>query len=227
MFEQILSSLDGLTDLERADVLRVLMSKDSRLSKVKALLGITTTDQDDVLEFVIQTVEDMILSYINQDTLPPRLENVLIVMCVSYYKSAGLGTTTAAVGPVASVKRGDVQTSFATGSGSSGSANTFNLGTDSGDFFGWKTVLNEYRVLTANFSAVFRPTLHKPTGRLTPPLPFGRKSAIRRKNGRPGPSRSAHMTPTTAATKCPTTGNTGHLTSTRTSGNLASMAGRR
>lgn len=69
MFEQILSSLDGLTDLERADVLRVLMSKDSRLSKVKALLGITTTDQDDVLEFVIQTVEDMILSYINQDTL--------------------------------------------------------------------------------------------------------------------------------------------------------------
>ena len=157
MFEQILSSLDGLTDLERADVLRVLMSKDNRLSKVKALLGITTTDQDDVLEFVIQTVEDMILSYINQDTLPPRLENVLIVMCVSYYKSAGLGTTTAAVGPVAStqtatgpvssVKRGDVQTSFATGSGSSGSANTFNLGTDSGDFFGWKTVLNEYRVL--------------------------------------------------------------------------------
>ena len=127
MFEQILSSLDGLTDLERADVLRVLMSKDSRHSKVKALLGITTTDQDDVLEFVIQTVEDMILSYINQDTLPPRLENVLIVMCVSYYKSAGLGTTTAA--------------------GSSGSANTFNLGTDSGDFFGWKTVLNEYRVL--------------------------------------------------------------------------------
>lgn len=147
MFEQILSSLDSLTDLERADVLRVLMSKDSRLSKVKALLGITTTDQDDVLEFVIQTVEDMILSHINQDTLPPRLENVLIVMCVSYYKSAGLGTTTAAVGPVASVKRGDVQTSFATGSGSSGSANTFNLGTDSGDFFGWKTVLNEYRVL--------------------------------------------------------------------------------
>ena len=76
MFEQILSSLDGLTDLERADVLRVLMSKDSRLSKVKALLGITTTDQDDVLEFVIQTVEDMILSYINQDTLPPRLLRV-------------------------------------------------------------------------------------------------------------------------------------------------------
>ena len=147
MLNQILSSLEGLSEADRATVLRTLMSKDSRLSKVKALLGITTTDQDDVLEFVIQTVEDMILSYINQDTLPPRLENVLIVMCVSYYKSAGLGNSSATTGPVASVKRGDVQTSFATGSGSSGSANTFNLGTDSGDFFGWKTVLNEYRVL--------------------------------------------------------------------------------
>lgn len=145
MFEQILSSLDGLTDLERADVLRVLMSKDSRLSKVKALLGITTTDQDDVLEFVIQTVEDMVLSYINQDTLPAPLENALIVMCASYYKAAGLGTTQAAVGPVASVKRGDVTTSFANASGASGSASTFNLGADGQDFFGWRTVLNEYR----------------------------------------------------------------------------------
>lgn len=147
MYEQILSSLDGLTDLERAVVLRVLTSKDNRLSKVKALLGITTSDLDDVLEFVILTVEDMVLTYINQDNLPARLENVLVVMCVSYYKSAGLGNTAAAVGPVASVKRGDVQTSFAAGSGSSGSANTFNLGTENGDFFGWKTVLNEFRKL--------------------------------------------------------------------------------
>ena len=65
------------------------------------------------------------LSYlINQDVLPTPLENALIVMCVSYYKAAGLGTTQAAVGPVASVKRGDVQTSFANASGASGSAST-------------------------------------------------------------------------------------------------------
>ena len=145
MFEQILSSLDGLTDLERADVLRVLMSKEDRLEKVKALLGINGTDQDEVLLFVVQTVEDLVLSYINQDTLPAPLENALIVMCVSYYKAAGLGTTQAAVGPVASVKRGDVTTSFANASGASGSASTFNLGADGQDFFGWRTVLNEYR----------------------------------------------------------------------------------
>ena len=145
MLQQILSSLDGLTDLEQKEVLRVLMSKDGRLEKVKALLGIQTEDHDAILEYVIQTVEKMVIRYINWDTLPEDLENVLVVMCVSYYKSAGLGNSSATTGPVASVKRGDVQTTFATGSGSSGSANTFNLGADNGEFFGWKTVLNEYR----------------------------------------------------------------------------------
>ena len=136
MLQQILSSLDGLTALEQKEVLRVLMSKEDRLAKVKALLGINGTDQDEVLLFVVQTVEDLVLSYINQDTLPAPLENALIVMCVSYYKAAGLGTTQAAVGPVAS---------FANASGASGSASTFNLGADGQDFFGWRTVLNEYR----------------------------------------------------------------------------------
>lgn len=147
MLNQLLSSLEGLTGADRATVLRTLMSSDTRLSKVKVLLGITADDQDDVLTFVIQTVEDMVLRYINQDALPEALENVLVVMCVSYYKSAGLGDTAATTGPVTSVKRGDVQTTFATGSGSSGSANTFNLGSDNGEFFGWRTVLNEYRKL--------------------------------------------------------------------------------
>jgi len=148
VLEQILSSLEGLTDLEKNEVLRVLMMPTyNRLEKVKALLGITGTDQDDLLLFVIETTEEMILSYINHDTLPAPLEKVLVVMCVSYYKAAGLGNTQAAVGPVASVKRGDVQTSFANTSGASGSASTFNLGAEGADFFGWRTVLNEYRKL--------------------------------------------------------------------------------
>lgn len=147
MLDQLLSSLEGLTDLERNKALRLLLSKDGRLQKVKVLLGIKGQEQDDILEFVIQTIEDQVLRYINQETLPEGLERILVVMCVSYYKSASLGDSTAAVGPVASVRRGDVQTSFATGSGASGSANTFNLGADNDDFFGWKTVLNEYRKL--------------------------------------------------------------------------------
>ena len=55
VLDQILSSLDGLTDLDRAEVLRVLMSKDDRLTKVKALLGITGTEQDDLVLFTIET----------------------------------------------------------------------------------------------------------------------------------------------------------------------------
>ena len=89
----------------------------------------------------------MVLSYINQDALPTKLERVLIVMCVSYYKSAGLGNAQAATGPVFSVRRGDVQTSFATPSCASGSAQTFNLGSQAEDFFGWRTTLNSYRKL--------------------------------------------------------------------------------
>lgn len=72
MLQQILSSLDGLTALEQKEVLRVLMSKEDRLAKVKALLGINGTDQDEVLLFVVQTVEDLVLSYINQERFPPR-----------------------------------------------------------------------------------------------------------------------------------------------------------
>ena len=56
MLQQILSSLDSLTALEQKEVLRVLMSKEDRLAKVKALLGINGTDQDEVLLFVVQTV---------------------------------------------------------------------------------------------------------------------------------------------------------------------------
>ena len=109
MLKEILASLEGLTDLERAEVLRTLMSGQTVLQKVKTLLGITTEDQDDVLEYVIQTVQTLVLRYINWDELPLELENVLAVMCVSYYKAAGLGTTAAAPGAVSSVKRGDVR----------------------------------------------------------------------------------------------------------------------
>ena len=98
MLKEILASLEGLTDLERAEVLRTLMSEQTVLQKVKVLLGITTEDQDDVLEYVIQTVQALVLRYINWDELPLELENVLAVMCVSYYKAAGLGTTAAAPG---------------------------------------------------------------------------------------------------------------------------------
>lgn len=145
MLDQILSVLDDL-GIDRAVALKALMSDADPLDVVKSLLGITGDTQDSVIQFVINTIQDMILSYINQETLPTQLKNVLVVMCVSYYKGAGLGDSSIAAGPVASVKRGDVQTSFAVNSGASASAATFNLGAGD-DFFGWKTVLQPYRKL--------------------------------------------------------------------------------
>lgn len=119
---------------------------EERLAELKSLLGIAGNERDDTLRFVLSAAEDRILAYIGHDVLPDALEKILILICVSYFKTAGLGDA-AAASPIASVKRGDVQTSFATASGASGSASTFNLGAENGDFFGWKTALNEYRKL--------------------------------------------------------------------------------
>lgn len=146
MLEQILSSLDNL-GIDRAAALKVLMADDNILTMVKRLLGIVDDGQDDVLEFIIQMMEGQILRYINWGSFPDELQRILVIMVVSYYKSAGLGNAEAAAGQVSSVKRGDVSVSYATAAGSSGSASTFNLGAENGDFFGWRTVLNEYRKL--------------------------------------------------------------------------------
>ena len=139
MLKEILATLEGLTDLERAEVLRTLMSGQTVLQKAKTLLGITTEDQDDVLEYVIQTVQTLVLRYINWDELPMELENVLAVMCVSYYKAAGLGTTAAAPGAVSSVKRGDVQTNFG--------AEKTAVDLSGNGFFGYRAMLDPFRKL--------------------------------------------------------------------------------
>lgn len=145
MLEQTLETLDNL-GIDRKEALRALAASDGRLEKLRALLGLLDSGEDDTLLFVLQAVEDRILAYINQDALPPQLENALALMAASYYKAAGLGSAQAA-GLVASVKRGDVQTSFAVAAGASGAAETFNLGADADGFFGWRAVLNEFRKL--------------------------------------------------------------------------------
>lgn len=119
---------------------------DKRLEKVKILLGINDNEQDELLLFVLEAVEKRVLSYINRDTLPEGLEEALLLITVSYFKSSNLGDSQEATGPVASVSRGNVSTSFAVSAGASGSAQTFNLGAGD-DFFGWRNVLNEYRKL--------------------------------------------------------------------------------
>lgn len=123
-----------------------MKSLEQSLSELKLLLGIGSTDKDGLLTFTLQTVEDQVLSYINQETLPGGLERPLVLMSASYWKGAALGSEEAASGPVASVSRGNVSTSFAAKVGASAAAGTFELG-DDGAFFGWRDTLNRYRKL--------------------------------------------------------------------------------
>ena len=126
------------------------MEQSERVFNVRRLLGngaIGAGYQDEYIDAALKSIEDQILGYINWETLPPQLENTLILMTVSYLKSAGLGSGEISAGPVASVNRGDVQTTFAVSAGAYRSAGTFNLGADGGEFFGWRQVLNPYRRL--------------------------------------------------------------------------------
>ncbi|KAF5056843.1 hypothetical protein DSECCO2_362910 [anaerobic digester metagenome] len=119
---------------------------EERLSQLKVVLGITGEEKDDLLKFALGTVEDQVLAYIKQDTIPSGLERTLILMTASYWKGAGIGNEQTAAGPVSSVNRGDVSTSFASAAGAEATAGTFGLGGGDG-FFGWRTALNAYRKL--------------------------------------------------------------------------------
>ena len=60
MIDQALSTLSGLTDLDRTAILQILMGQDDRTLKIKALLGITGDSKDHIIQFVVETVEDMV-----------------------------------------------------------------------------------------------------------------------------------------------------------------------
>ena len=116
-----------------------------RLVRLKHLLGIVEEEQDGLLSTELQAVEDQVLNYLGREELTPELERALLLMTASYWKGAALGGG-AAAGPVASVKRGDVSTSFAVSGGAAAGAGTFELA-DGGAFFGWRETLNGYRKL--------------------------------------------------------------------------------
>ena len=100
-----------------------------RLEQLKKILGVTDPAKDDLLTF-----------------LPEQLERPLVMIAAAHWKSAGYGKEQVAAGPVTSVKRGDVTTSFAAAAGADASSGTFELGGGDG-FFGWRTTLNAYRKL--------------------------------------------------------------------------------
>ena len=82
-------------------------------------------------------------------------------------------------------------------------------------------------IRTGSCINAFRPIRHKRTGRRTKPQAFGRRFPIRRRNGRNGPSRLAHMTHTARTPRCRTMASIGPALWTATCGSLVCTGGRR
>ena len=61
------------------------------LDKLKTLLGITDSEKDFALQFVIDAVTDMVLNYCNIEKLPPQLENTVLSICMDKYRADSIG----------------------------------------------------------------------------------------------------------------------------------------
>jgi len=118
------------------------MTHEERLCKLIEALG-SEADMFSA-DFGLTSVESMVLSYINHETLPKELDNTVILMATAYCKSAALGSMDTSEGAVTKIKRGDTEVSY--NAGASPSANTFDLVNGEG-LAGWRTILNEYRRL--------------------------------------------------------------------------------
>lgn len=76
------------------------------LTKIKVLLNITDSSQDELLSLYLDIVKQKVLNYCNRDDIPTELELVVVEMTAKQFKSRG-GRV------VQSVKRGDTQTNYA------------------------------------------------------------------------------------------------------------------
>lgn len=65
------------------------------LEKLKIMLGITGTDQDDMLQLFLDDVETDILTWTNRDKLPDALEPIQRQLAVMRYNKQGIEGETA------------------------------------------------------------------------------------------------------------------------------------
>ena len=81
------------------------------VSTFRSLLGITTTDKDDVLQFVLDDVEETVLNYCNLDTLPKGLVKTAYRMAMDLYRAESFGQEAIESG-VSSISEGGATVSF-------------------------------------------------------------------------------------------------------------------
>lgn len=89
----------------------------TQLEMLKSLLGIGDSSKDDILNFIIAKVSDMVCNYCRLKTVPVRLERVMLNMCVDLYRAECLGQEQAD-GPVRGISEGKVSVTFASATNS-------------------------------------------------------------------------------------------------------------
>ncbi|MDI3536508.1 MAG: hypothetical protein PWR12_692 [Eubacteriaceae bacterium] len=82
------------------------------LEKLKILLGITAADQNDLLQFCIDSVTEAICNYCNVDTVPNGTILTAYRMAADLYRNENLGSENLPSGAVASTSMGDTSVSF-------------------------------------------------------------------------------------------------------------------
>lgn len=111
-----------------------------RLEKLKLILGIEGNDEDDLLNYLLESTEQMILNYCNISELPAELEDVLIAMTADMYR---FRLRDMGVGKVSQMKIGDTTIQYS-------DSGNFNLMTGAGgaDFLkNYKAQLHRFRRL--------------------------------------------------------------------------------
>lgn len=94
--------------------------------KLKQLLGLDSSSSgeekpeepgsspsvDNILDFILENVEEIIKNYCNVEEIPEGLEQTAYRMAVDLYRNENIGQEESASGPVSSMTEGDTSVSF-------------------------------------------------------------------------------------------------------------------
>lgn len=94
------------------------MMKEMELKKLKDLIGISKEDasKDVSLEFIMDSVKEIIMNYCNVDEIPDGLNTTAYRMALDIYQNDNVSAESK-TGPVSSITEGDTTVSFDTSSG--------------------------------------------------------------------------------------------------------------
>lgn len=87
------------------------MATPDQVRKAKALLGITGSEKDLLVEFSLESAEDIIKNYCHIDRVPEGLNTTMYRMAADIYRNEQFGQQDP-VSVVTSISEGDTTTSF-------------------------------------------------------------------------------------------------------------------